>query len=429
MFGYNVNIPISDAEVIFINRVIFHCDLNNFYASVETVRNPSLKGKAIAVCGRTEDRHGIVLAKSEKAKKYGVKTGEVIWQAKKKCGELIVIEPDFDEYVKYGKIVRQIYYNYTDLIEPFGLDECWLDITASEKMFGSDYETAYKIKEQVKKETGLTVSVGVSFNKVFAKLGSDLKKPDAITVIREENFKEKIWGLPACDMLWVGRSTDKVLKKYGIKTIGDIAKTSPEILSSIFGKNGYTLWQCANGRERSEVSEFGSVSEIKSVGRGCTLVSDLETDDEVWRVLLTLSHNVSKHLRGQELMASGVQITVKNNDLKSVQFQKKLCFSTQNSREIADCAYSLYLERYDKNLPVRALTVRAIDLLPVNSSQQLNLMFDINKHMRCEIIEKTALELNKKYGRQILFEATLLNNTKIPSDKTDEVLLPAGCKI
>lgn len=426
MFGYNVNTPTLDTEVIFTHRVIFHCDLNNFYASVEAVRNPALRGKAVAVCGRTEDRHGIVLAKSEKAKKYGVKTGDVIWQAKKKCSELIIVEPDFDEYVKYGKIVRRIYYNYTDLIEPFGLDECWLDVTASEKIFGSDYETAYKIKEQVKRETGLTVSVGVSFNKVFAKLGSDLKKPDAITVIREENFKDKIWGLPACNMLWVGRSTDKTLKKYGIRTIGDIAKTSPEILSSIFGKNGYTLWQCANGYECSEVSEFGSAPEIKSVGRGCTLVSDLESDEEVWRVLLTLSHSVSRHLRDDGFIASGVQISVKSNDLKCVQFQKKLCFATQNSREIADCAYALYLERYDKNLPVRALTVRAIDLLAENSAQQLSMTFDINKHMRCEIIEKTALELNKKYGRQILFEASLLNDTKFPSDKTDEVLLPSG---
>lgn len=408
----------------FMQRVIFHCDLNNFYASVETVKNPQLKGKAIAVCGRTEDRHGIVLAKSEKAKKYGVKTGDVVWEAKKKCSELIVIEPDFDEYVKYGKAVRQIYYNYTDLIEPFGLDECWLDVTASDKIFGSDYETAYKIKEQVKKEMGLTLSVGISFNKVFAKLGSDLKKPDGITVIRKENFKEKIWKLPASSMLWVGKSTDTVLKKYGIRTIGDIANTSPEFLSSFFGKNGYSIWKCANGYENSNVSPFGTEPEVKSIGRGCTLTSDLETDEEVWRVLLRLSHTVSRHLREEEFIASGVQITIKSNDLKCVQFQKKLCFSTQNAREIADCAYALYLERYDKELPVRALTVRAIDLLPLGSSQQLNMFFDINRHMRREVLEQTALELNKRYGKHTVIEAVLLNNTKFPGDKTDEVILP-----
>ncbi len=417
---------LKNTEVIFTDRVILHCDLNNFYASVETVLNPALKGKAIAVCGRTEDRHGIVLAKSEKAKRYNIRTGDVVWEAKKKCKELIVLEPNFDEYVKYGKAVRQIYYNYTDLIEPFGLDECWLDVTDSDKIFGSDYETAYKIKEQVKKEIGLTLSIGVSFNKVFAKLGSDLKKPDGITIIRKDSFKEKIWNLPASDMLWVGRSTEKVLKKYGIKTIGDIANTSPEILVSFFGKNGYSLWKCANGYENSAVSSFGDMPEVKSIGRGCTLVSDLETDEEVWRVLLTLSHSVSKHLREEELMASGVQITVKSNDLQSVQFQKKLCFATQNAREIADCAYELYLERYDKELPVRALTVRAIDLLSFNTAQQLNIFFDINKHLRHEIIEKTVIELNKKYGKHTVIEATLLNNTKIPTDKTDEVLLPSA---
>lgn len=403
-----------------------HCDLNNFYASVETALNPKLKGKAVAVCGKTENRHGIVLAKSEKAKKFGIKTGDVVWEAKKKCKDLIILEPNFDEYVKYGKEARRIYYRFTDMIEPFGLDECWLDVTASRKIFGSDYEIAYKIKEQVKKEMGLTVSVGVSFNKIFAKLGSDLKKPDGITIIRKENFKEKIWNLPASDMLFIGRSTERTLQKYGINTIGDVANTSPEILYSLFGKNGYSIWKCANGYENSSVSAFGAEPEAKSIGRGCTLVSDLVTDEEAWRVLLTLSHNVSRHLREESLIASGVQITVKSNDLKCVQFQKKLGFATQNAREIADCAYSLYLEKYDRVLPVRALTVRAIELLPIGTTQQLNIFFDINKHLKSEIIEKTVIELNKKYGKYTVMEASLLNNTKIPSDKTDEVILPSA---
>lgn len=203
---------------------------------METALNPELKGKPVAVCGKAEDRHGIVLAKSEAAKKYGVKTGDVIWQAKNKCRDLIVLEPHFDEYVKYGKAARRIYYDFTDMIEPFGMDECWLDVTASEKLFGSDREIAYKIKERVKKELGITLSVGVSFNKTFAKLGSDMKKPDAITVIRRSEFKEKIWNLPACDMLWVGRSTYKTLKRYGILTIGDIAKTPVDTLVSQIGR-------------------------------------------------------------------------------------------------------------------------------------------------------------------------------------------------
>lgn len=416
----------KQTEVISTERAILHCDLNNFYASVEMALNPKLKGKAIAVCGREEDRHGIVLAKSEKAKKYGVKTGDVIWQAKNKCRDLIVLEPNFDEYVKYGKAVRQIYYEYTDLIEPFGLDECWLDITASKDIYGSDYELAYKLKEQVKREMGLTISIGVSFNKVFAKLGSDLKKPDGITVIRKDNFKDKIWCLPASDMLWVGRSTARVLKDYGIETIGELANTSADFLVSVFGKNGYSLWKCANGKEDSIVSPFEYTPEVKSIGRGCTLSSDLETDNDVWKIILSLSHNVSKHLREDEFVASGVQITVKSNDLKSVQFQKKLDFATQNAKEIAENAFNLYLERYDKKLPVRALTIRAIDLYPYDIVQQLNIFFDINKHIRHEIIEETVLALNRRYGKFTVIEATLLNENRMPTNKTDEVLLPSA---
>lgn len=391
---------------------------------METALNPELKGKPIAVCGKAEDRHGIVLAKSEAAKKYGVKTGDVIWQAKNKCRDLIVLEPHFDEYVKYGKAARRIYYDFTDMIEPFGMDECWLDVTASEKLFGSDREIAYKIKERVKKELGITLSVGVSFNKTFAKLGSDMKKPDAITVIRRSEFKEKIWSLPACDMLWVGRSTYKTLKRYGILTIGDIAKTPVDTLVSLLGKNGELLWKCANGYENSEVSDFLSTPEIKSVGRGITLVSDITEDDEIYRVILSLSHEVSRELRKHRLSAGGVQISVKSNELKSVQFQKKTNFLTQNTREIADLAFSLFDERYDRELPVRAISVRAFDLLESNCAVQLDMFFDIEKHIKREKIEKAMLLINEKYGKNTVKEATLFCDTKMPKGKTDCILLP-----
>lgn len=407
-------------------RSILHCDLNNFYASVETVMNPQLKGKAIAVCGSMQERHGIVLAKSEKAKKCGVKTGDTIWQAQQKCHDIIIVPPHFDEYVKYGKAAREIYYNYTDMIEPFGLDECWLDVSASTSLFGSDYEIAYKIKERVKKELGITISVGVSFNKIFAKLGSDLKKPDGITVIRKSNFKEKIWRLPVGDLLFVGRSTQRTLEKYGIRTIGQLAVTSPELLASLFGKNGYALWRSANGYENSAVSDFFYKPEVKSIGRGLTLTQDLETDREVQLVLFSLSNNVSRHLREEGFAAGGVQITVKSNDLKYVQFQEKLPFITQNAREIADKSYSLYLERYDKDLPVRALTVRAIDLFNENTAQQLNMFFDIGLHQKRECIEKAVLEINSHYGKGTVIQACLMGDLHLPTGKTDEVLLPSS---
>ena len=398
--------------------------MNNFYASVETALNPELRGKPVAVCGRSEDRHGIVLAKSECAKKFGVKTGDVIWQAKNKCRDLIILEPHFDEYLSYGKAARRIYYDYTDMIEPFGMDECWLDVTASDKLFGSDREIAYRIKERVKKELGITLSVGVSFNKTFAKLGSDMKKPDAITVIRKSDFRQKVWGLPACDMLWVGASTYKTLKKYGIFTIGDIAETPVDTLASIFGKNGAVLWQCANGYENSEVSDFFCRPEIKSVGRGITLISDITENDEVYRVILSLSHEVSYELRRNGLSAGAVQLSVKSNALKTVQFQRKTDFITQNAREIADLAFSLYDGRYDRKLPVRAVSVRAVDLYRYDVAVQLNMFFDVEKHMRREKIEKAVISINEKFGKDTVREATLFCDTKIPKGKTDRILLP-----
>lgn len=411
-----------------MDRSILHCDLNNFYASVETALDPSLSGKAIAVCGKTEDRHGIVLAKSEPAKKCGIKTGDVVWQAKNKCPGLIVLPPNFDEYVKYSKAVKQIYYRYTDLIEPFGLDECWLDVTGSGRIFGTAHEIADSIKETVKKELNVTISVGISFNKIFAKLGSDMKKPDAITEIRRADFKEKVWRLPANEMLWVGLSTYKTLLKYGIVTIGDIARSNPSFLKNVLGKNGLTIWRCANGLECSAVCDFSYSPPVKSIGRGITCVENLENNDEVWRVILTLSHNVSRHLRKERLIAGGIQLSIKNSSLFTSQSQSKLIFPTQNSWEIAVKAQQIFVNNYIWNTPVRALSVRAINLASADLPQQINMNFDMARHERLERLDKTVLELNQKYGGNTVFEATVLNGTKMPAEKNDEVLLPSAIR-
>lgn len=409
-----------------MDRAILHCDLNNFYASVEMALDSSLRDKAIAVCGKTEDRHGIVLAKSEKAKKCGIKTGDVVWQAKIKCPDLIVMPPDFDEYVKYSKAVKEIYYRYTDLIEPFGIDECWLDVTGSERLFGTPFEMANNIKETVKKELNVTISVGASFNKIFAKLGSDMRKPDAVTEISRSNFKEKVWRLPADEMLWIGRSTYKTLQKYGISTIGDVARSNPAFLKNILGKNGMTIWQCANGLECSAVCDFFYKPPVKSIGRGITCVENLENNDEVWRVILTLAHNVSRHLRKENLLAGGIQLSIKNSSLFTVQCQSKMIFPTQNSWEIAIKAHQIFINNYIWSNPVRALTVRAIDLVNGDFPQQLNFDFDMARHEKLESLDKTVLELNQKYGSETVFEATILNGTKMPAEKNDEVILPSS---
>lgn len=230
-------------------RDILHCDMNNFYASVECMLDPALKKYPVAVCGSVEERHGIVLAKNYKAKAFQVQTGDAVWQAQQKCPGLVVVPPHYEEYIKYSKLARNVYERYTDQVEPYGMDECWLDITGTRSLFGLPEKIANEIRETIKFELGLTISVGVSFNKIFAKLGSDMKKPDAVTVIPKDSFREKIWGLPAADLLGVGRATQRVLNNYGIHTIRDLATTNPEFLRSQLGKNGVALWNYANGND------------------------------------------------------------------------------------------------------------------------------------------------------------------------------------
>ena len=241
-----------------MDRVILHSDINSCYASVERLYKPELEGKPFAVCGSQEMRHGIVLAKDETAKHAGVKTGMAIWQARQLCPEIEVVEPHFERYAKYSAMVREIYAEYTDLCEPFGIDESWLDITNC-LACPDPVKTADEIRRRVREETGLTVSVGVSWNKVLAKLGSDYKKPDAVTVIDREHFKSMVWGLPASDMLMVGRSTRRELARMGIQTIGEIACTDPELLRARFGKGGISLWRYANGMDDSRVRRAAAV--------------------------------------------------------------------------------------------------------------------------------------------------------------------------
>lgn len=268
-------------------RAILHSDLNSYYASVEMMLNPSLRGKAVAVCGSTENRHGIALAKSELAKMAGVKTGMVNWEAKRCCPNLIMVQPNFEQYIKYSALARNIYGRYTDQIEPYGMDECWLDITGNS--MGSPLAIAESIRETIKNELGLTVSIGVSFTKIFAKLGSDLKKPDAITCITPESYRKQIWPLPASDLLYVGRATTEKLHKHGIETIGGIAQCDKMLLKSWLGINGIKLWEFANGVDDSRVRPFDYEPVAKSVGHGITCTADLENNNEVLQVLFELA--------------------------------------------------------------------------------------------------------------------------------------------
>ena len=404
-------------------RTILHSDMNKFYASVEIMLNPALRGKAVAVCGSTEDRHGIVLAQSELAKKAGVKTGMVNWEARQRCPDLITVPPQYDQYLKYSKLAHQIYGRYTNLIEPYGMDEVWMDVTAS-GVYGSGMEIAEKIRRTVKAELGLTVSIGVSFNKIFAKLGSDLKKPDAITEITRENFREKIWPLAASELLFVGPSTERKLNFYGIHTIGEVAATDPELLRTWFGVNGIQLWRFANGADDSRVMPQDYVFPVKSVGHGTTCTADLESEEEVWRVMLELSQDVGHRLRTHGLSASGIQVTVRDNTLDFRQYQDKLPFRTQLPSEIAHACFKLFRKHCTWQTKVRAVTVRAIDLVPEKTPEQLSMFVDHERRKRRVRLENAVEEIRRRFGKGALTYGTLMGNKKIPNDGRDMVRMP-----
>ena len=289
-----------------MERAILHIDMNNCFASIEIKLNPELKNLPIAVSGSSSERHGIVLAKSEEAKKFGVKTAETIWQARRKCPELILVKPHYDEYKKHSLWARDIYYSYTNQVEPFGLDEAWLDITGSQKLFGTPMEIAEKIRKQIKNEIGITVSIGLSYNKIFAKLGSDISAPDAITKISKDNFKDKVWPLKVDRMIGIGKSAKSKLNEHGIYTLGDIANSNREFLVSILGSSGEKAWYNANGLEDSEVLDFNSREPIKSIGHGTTLVKNLENEYEVHQVFQRLALKVGARLIENNMEAMGL---------------------------------------------------------------------------------------------------------------------------
>ncbi len=409
---------------MFLHRTILHCDMNAYYASVEMKLNPSLQGKAVAVCGSVEDRNGIILAKSEKAKQQGVKTGEAIWQAKQKCPGLILVPPHYDQYILHSKLAHRIYFDYTNQIEEFGLDECWLDVTNSYNLFGDGLQIARTISERVKRELGLTLSIGVSFNKIFAKLGSDLKKPDAITVIEEKDIESVIWKLPARDLLGVGPATDRKFKRYNILTIGDLAHAEPYFLQMKLGINGLKLWKWANGLDDGNVRIYGESVPVKSVGHGVTTKEDLYSNVEVWRVLLALSEDVGKRLRSHKLRAQGVQVSVRRNDLMSSEFQTPLPYATYNAFYLAEHAYRLFCRTYDWAKPIRALTIRAIQLEEARVPRQINIFSDFSGLERLERIEDAMFLLHERYGKEIVYFGRLMEDVKIARYVPHEIKPP-----
>ena len=414
-----------------MSRIILHSDCNCFYASVECALNPALKGKPVAVSGNPEKRHGIILAKSEEAKKFGVKTGEAIWQAKKKCPQLITLPPNFSKYVEYSKSVKEIYYKYTDMVESFGLDEAWLDVTGSTRLFGNGYKIAQKIRSRIKKELDITVSIGVSYNKIFAKLGSDYKKPDAVTLINKSNYKHMVWSLPAEDLLYVGSATKKKLNSLGIFTIGQIANTPVDILKKNLGKWGQMLHSFANGNDTSTVALYGETSPVKSIGNSTTSPRDLKDITYVKIIMGVLADSVARRMREQGLSCMLVSITVRDNSLCSFTRQKKLLSYTDITSEILSTALALFKESYSWKKPIRSLGLSVSELTCKDSGTQLSLFEDNKKRLRQESLDKTTDALKNRFGNFIINPAVMLKDTTLSgfNPKADHTIHPVALKI
>ena len=392
-----------------MSRVIFHCDLNSFYASVELLSHPELKNLPVAVCGDPESRHGIILAKNDPAKKFGVQTAETIWQAKRKCPDLVLLPPHHGLYSEFSKKVNAIYYDYTDLIEPFGIDESWLDVTGSLHLFGGDEQAlADTIRARVKRELGLTISVGVSFNKVFAKLGSDYKKPDATTVIPPEGWQEIVWPLPVGDLLFVGRAASEVLGKYGVRTIGELAACKTEMLETLMGKLGAQLHRYANGLDDSPVRSADEREPVKSVGNSTTFPHNLTKWDELKTGISLLSDSVAMRLRKHGLYCGGVAVGVKDASFKTVSRQKLLPRSTHLMREINDAALELLRQAWKSPTPVRLLSVTALHITDRQETyEQLDLLSAGGETQeKQEAVEGAMAKIRAKYGTGAISYAT-----------------------
>lgn len=427
-----------------MERIVVHSDLNNFYASVERKLNPALQGLPVAVCGSREERRGIVLAKSEEAKKFGVKTGDTVWQAQKKCRDIAIVPPHFQEYMNYSRKVRAIYARYTDLIESYGIDECWLDLTASTRIFppftpktvtaedGEHFTDEYlrflgdTIRNTVKSEIGVTVSCGVSYNKVLAKLGSDLKKPDGTTVISFLNRKKMTYGLPVEDLLFVGKATSAKLREMGLTTIGKLAEADDKKIVGAFGKNGATLLSFARGEDSEPVKHMDAKRDYKSIGNSSTYPDDITSLERVGRLLIVLSESVAARLResGQGL-ADTVHLWVRYGDLSSISVQKKVRH-TDLCSEISEHAFSLFRENVKPPFSVRALgvTVSGFD----NGSSQMTLDETTGRYEKLSKVERCVDEIRKKHGYSAVQRGVLAEEpSQMKNDvKNSHLIKPAN---
>lgn len=407
----NEHLFVKFERAVNMERTVLHCDLDNFFASVECVYEPSLAKVPFAVCGDPKERHGIVLAKNQLAKQFGIKTAVPIWQALQLCPSLRLVEPHYDRYMDYSRKARNIYEYYTDMVEAFGIDECWLDVTGSQMLFGSGEQIAKEINSRIKQELGLTVSVGVSFNKCFAKLGSDLNKPDGISIISRDNFKSTVWPLPVDNLLWVGKSTKTRLNNMGVLTIGDIAAFGRNLITASFGKNGESLWRNAMGYDYSPVLREKELPAAKSIGKSVTGSRDLVTEEEIFTTFLALAENVSEKLRKCSLLCGTVQIHIRDTYLGITEHQTRLVQPTRLASELAQTGMELFKKNWRRRIPVRSIGIRACELMCDCESVQLSFEYDYQKALLLERLETSVDRIREKYGKNALVRASLMHSS------------------
>ena len=410
-----------------MGRAILHIDMNSCYASIECLHHPEIRHLPVAVGGDVEARHGIILAKNELAKRAGVKTGEALWQAKQKCPDLVIVPPHYQLYLRFSRMARAIYAEYTDLIEPFGLDEAWIDVTGS-SVFGDAVEIAETIRKRVKFELGITVSIGVSFNKIFAKLGSDYKKPDAVTVFGKDDYREKVWPLPVEELLYVGSATTRKLHARCIRTIGDLAQTDPSLLHSWLGKMGYVLHAFANGNDPSPVAPLGEEAIIKSIGNSTTTPRDLTCEEDVNIIFYVLAESVAARMRENGFRAKTVQISLRDTDLFSFERQCKLESPSCLASELHDAGMRLLRDHYRFRKPLRSVGIRGMDLVPIQTAMQLNFFEDPVRREKRERLEVAVDELRRRFGHAAVSRAVTMCDPSLGTinPKDDHTIHPVG---
>ena len=409
-------------------RHILHCDMNCFYAAVEMQRHPELRDKPLAVCGSQEERHGIVLTANYIAKPYGVKTGMAIWQAKQRCPQLVTLPPDMDEYIRISRYAREIYEDYTDQVEPFGLDESWLDVTGSVGLYGSPMTIAREISSRIKSELGITASIGVANNKITAKLGSDYKKPDAITRIEQDNYKEIVYPLPVEDLLYVGPATSKKLRAIGIDTIGRLAECPEDVLQRRLGKMGLVLSMFAKGRDVSPVQKTDHIPNVKSVGNSATTPRDLVSEGDVQLMLLLLAESVCSRMRELASRCTVVEIYVRDTELRSMLRQRKLPAPSCSSQELAEVGLELFRRNYHWERPIRSIGLRGAGFVEAVGTVQMSLYAEDQRRDKWERIDRAVDHLRQRYGYMSVRRALLDTDPRLGhiNVRDDHTVHPVG---